>query len=252
VLGREPRQRHSRVDAELREIQTSSTSPANVRAIALQLAREGAEVIVHGRDPERGMETVQAIEAEGGKARFAGADLSDPADVRRLADAIGEVDVLVNNAGRSVWSATAEMSVAAFDEMFASNVRAPYFLVGAFAPGMAERGHGSIINISSMAGRIGLPGGAAYGATKAALASMTQGWAAEFSPRGVRVNAVAPGPVYTRPEGRELFDRLGAGTPMNRAAQPEEIAELVAFLASARASYITGANVAADGGRTAI
>jgi NAD(P)-dependent dehydrogenase (short-subunit alcohol dehydrogenase family) len=252
VLGREPRQRHSRVDAELREIQTSSTSPANVRAIALQLAREGAEVIVHGRDPERGMETVQAIEAEGGKARFAGADLSDPADVRRLADAIGEVDVRVNNAGRSVWSATAEMSVAAFDEMFASNVRAPYFLVGAFAPGMAERGHGSIINISSMAGRIGLPGGAAYGATKAALASMTQGWAAEFSPRGVRVNAVAPGPVYTRPEGRELFDRLGAGTPMNRAAQPEEIAELVAFLASARASYITGANVAADGGRTAI
>lgn len=222
------------------------------RAIALQLAREGAEVIVHGRNPERGAETVQAIEAEGGKARFAAADLSDPADVQRLADAVGDVDVLVNNAGLSVWSPTAEMSVGAFDDMFASNVRAPYFLVGAFAPGMADRGHGSIINISSMAGRIGLPGGAAYGATKAALASMTQGWAAEFSPQGVRVNAVAPGPVYTRPEGRELFDRLGAGTPMNRAAQPEEIAELVAFLASPRASYITGANVAADGGRTAI
>jgi NAD(P)-dependent dehydrogenase (short-subunit alcohol dehydrogenase family) len=222
------------------------------RAIALQLAREGAEVIVHGRNPERGMETVQEIEAEGGKARFAAADLSDPADVQRLAEEVGDVDVLVNNAGYSVWSPTAEMSVAAFDDMFASNVRAPYFLVGAFAPGMAERGHGSIINISSMAGRIGLPGGAAYGATKAALASMTQGWAAEFSPRGVRVNAVAPGPVYTRPEGRELFDTLGASTPMNRAAQPEEIAEVVAFLASPRASYVTGANVAADGGRTAI
>jgi NAD(P)-dependent dehydrogenase (short-subunit alcohol dehydrogenase family) len=222
------------------------------RAIALQLARDGAEVIVHGRNPERGAETVEAIEAEGGKARFAAADLSDPADVRRLADEVGDVDVLVNNAGLSVWSPTAEMSVAAFDDMFASNVRAPYFLVGAFAPGMAERGHGSIINISSMAGRIGLPGGAAYGATKAALASMTQGWAAEFSPHGVRVNAVAPGPVYTRPEGRELFDTLGAGTPMHRAAQPEEIAEVVAFLASPRASYVTGANVAADGGRTAI
>jgi NAD(P)-dependent dehydrogenase (short-subunit alcohol dehydrogenase family) len=222
------------------------------RAIALQLARDGAEVIVHGRNPERGAETVKAIEAEGGKARFAAADLSEPADLQRLADEVGDVDVLVNNAGHSVWGPTAGMSVAAFDDLFASNVRAPYFLVGAFAPGMAERGHGSIVNISSMAGRIGLPEGAAYGATKAALASMTQGWAAEFSPHGVRVNAVAPGPVYTRPEGRERIDTLGAGTPMNRAAQPEEIAEVVAFLASPRASYVTGADVAADGGRTAI
>jgi NAD(P)-dependent dehydrogenase (short-subunit alcohol dehydrogenase family) len=222
------------------------------RAIALQLARDGAEVIVHGRNPERGAETVQAIEAEGGRARFAAADLSEPADIRRLAGEVGVVDILVNNAGHSVWGPTAGTSVATFDDLFASNVRARYFLVGALAPGMAERGHGSIINISSMAGRIGLPEGAAYGATKAAPAAMTQGWAAEFSPHGVRVNAVAPGPVYTRPEARRLIDRLGAGTPMNRAAQPEEIAEVVAFLASPRASYVTGANVAADGGRTAI
>ena len=98
----------------------------------------------------------------------------------------------------------------------------------------------------------GLAGGAAYGATKAALASFTQAWAAEYSPRGVRVNAVAPGPIYTRPEARELFDSLGAATAMKRAADPAEIAEVVAFLASPRASYMTGAIVAADGGRTAI
>ena len=98
----------------------------------------------------------------------------------------------------------------------------------------------------------GAAGGAAYGATKAALSSMTRAWAAEFSPSGVRVNAIAPGPVYTRPEARELFDTLGATTLLNRAANPEEIAEVVGFLASSRASYVTGAIIAADGGRTAI
>jgi NAD(P)-dependent dehydrogenase (short-subunit alcohol dehydrogenase family) len=160
--------------------------------------------------------------------------------------------VLVNNAGHSIWGPTEKTTVEDFDSMFASNVRAPYFLVGAFAPAMAAKGSGAIINISSMAGRIGLPAGAAYGATKAALASLTQGWTAEYSPRGVRVNAVAPCPVYTRPEARELFDALGATTALHRAAEPAEIAEVVAFLASPQASYVTGAIVAADGGRTAI
>ena len=167
-------------------------------------------------------------------------------------DQVGEIDVLVNNAGRSVWAATEDMSVADFDDMFAINVRAPYLLVGAFAPAMAERGAGSIINITSMAGRIGLPSGAAYGATKAALDSMTQSWTAEYSPRGVRVNAVAAGPIHTRPDARERFDTLGATTALHRAAEPAEIAEVVAFLASPKASYVTGAILAADGGRTAI
>src|SRR5882724_12058608 len=129
------------------------------------------------------------------QARFLGADLGNPAEIRRLAEQAGDIDVLVNNAGFSAWGPTADLDVAAFDGMFAANVRAPFYLVAAFAPGMAARGKGSIINISSMAGRLGLPGGAAYGATKAALVSLTQGWTAEFSPRGVRVNAVAPGPV---------------------------------------------------------
>jgi NAD(P)-dependent dehydrogenase (short-subunit alcohol dehydrogenase family) len=117
---------------------------------------------------------------------------------------------------------------------------------------MAARGHGSIINMSSMAGQIGLAGGAAYGATKAALASMTRAWAAEFSHDGVRVNAVAAGPVFTEGAKPERTVALGKTTLLNRAADPEEIAEVVGFLASPHASYITGAIVAVDGGRTAI
>lgn len=222
------------------------------RAIALQLARDGAEVVAHGRDEARGAETVEMIRAGGGTARLVAADLADPAHVERLAAEAGEIDILVNNAGFAAWGPTADFDIAAFDAMFATNVRAPFYLVAALAPAMAARGTGSIINISSMAGRLGLSGGAAYGATKAALASLTQAWAAEFSPHGVRVNAVAAGPIYTRPEARELFDTLGATTPLKRAADPAEIAEVVAFLASPRASYVTGAIVAADGGRTAI
>jgi NAD(P)-dependent dehydrogenase (short-subunit alcohol dehydrogenase family) len=222
------------------------------RAIALQLARDGAEVIVHGRDAARGAHTVEAITAAGGRARFVAADLSTPAEISRLATEVGDVDVLVNNAGFAVFGPTAELQVEQFDALFARNVRAPFFLVAALAPGMVARGQGSIINIGSMAGSLGLAGGAAYGATKAALASLAQGWAAEFSPRGVRVNTVAAGPIYTRPEARELFDTLGATTALKRAADPAEIAEVVAFLASHRASYVTGAIIAADGGRTAI
>ena len=222
------------------------------KEIALRLARDDLQVVVVGRDAARGAAVVAQIEAAGGQARFVPADLSDPTDIKRLAEDVGDIDVLVNNAGRSVWAPTADMSVVDFDSMFASNVRAPYLLVGAFAPAMAERGTGSIINITSMAGRIGLPSGAAYGATKAALDSMTRSWTAEYSPRGVRVNSVAGGPIHTRPEARERFDQLGATTAMHRAAEPEEIAEVVAFLASPRASYVTGAIVAADAGRTAI
>jgi NAD(P)-dependent dehydrogenase (short-subunit alcohol dehydrogenase family) len=234
-----------------RALVTGATSGLG-RAIALQLARDGADVIVHGRDRERGAATVQAITTAGGRASFVGGDLSNPAEISRLVSEAGALDILVNNAGFSVFSETAELKAEQLDALFASNVRAPFLLVGAVAPAMAARGTGSIINISSMAARIGLPRGAAYGATKAALEAMTRAWAAEFSPQGVRVNAVAAGPVYTDGAARERTEALGLTTAMKRAASADEIAGVVAFLASARASYITGAIIAADGGRTAI
>src|SRR6202035_1683234 len=200
--------------------------------IALQLADEGVEVIVHSRDALRGAETVRAIEARGGRARFVAADLSDSTEVRRLAEEASEIDILVNNAGFSVFGDTAGLDAEKFDALFAPNVRAPSLLVAALAPGMAARGHGSIINISSMAGQIGLAGGAAYGATKAALASMTRAWAAEVSPSGVRVNAIAAGPVLTAGAAPERIEALGATTLLSRPARPGEIAEVIAFLAS--------------------
>ncbi len=221
------------------------------RAAALRLAREGFDVLVHGRDAARGEATVRAIEAAGGRASFIAASLDDLGDVRRLAELAAGVDVLVNNGGFAWFGASDALDADTYDSMFASNVRATYFLTAAIAPKMAARGRGSIVNLGSMAGSVGLAGGAAYSGTKAALEAMTRAWAAEYSPSGVRVNAVAPGPVYTAsPE--QVIRAIGETTILKRAAQPEEIAETIAFLATDRSGYITGATIAVDGGRTAI
>jgi NAD(P)-dependent dehydrogenase (short-subunit alcohol dehydrogenase family) len=222
------------------------------KAIALKLASDGLTVLVHGRNPERGGEVVAEIEGSGGAARFVRAELADSASVGQLVREVGEVDVLVNNGGFSWFGATAELDLATYDALWDTNVRSAYQLVAAIAPGMAERGRGSIISIDSMAGHVGLAGGAAYGATKAALSALTRAWAAEFSPAGVRVNTVAPGPVHSDESKRELIESLATTTLLGRGADPTEIAEVVAFLASDRASYITGAVIPVDGGRTAV
>jgi NAD(P)-dependent dehydrogenase (short-subunit alcohol dehydrogenase family) len=222
------------------------------RAAAAKLAADGFTVVVHGRDAARGAVLVDAIRADGGTARFVGADLSESAAFSRFVTDVGAVDVLVNNAGTAWFGPTADLDVATYDQLFNANVRPAYFLVAAFAPKMVAQGSGCIINVGSMAGQIGMAGGAAYSATKAALASFTRSWAAEYSPSGVRVNTIAPGPVYTAVQPAEETEAIGATTIFGRAAQVDEIAEVISFLASPKAGYITGALYAVDGGRTAI
>jgi NAD(P)-dependent dehydrogenase (short-subunit alcohol dehydrogenase family) len=219
------------------------------RAAAVQLAAQGATVLVHGRDATRGAAVVTEIENSGGSARFVGADLSEPAEALRLAEEAGDVDVLINNAGFAWFGPSAELPVDTLEQLFAANVQAPYLLASVLAPKMATRGDGVIVNVASRAGTVGQPNTAAYGATKAALASLARSWAAEYGPAGVRVNAISPGPVYTNAAERELFDSIGKTTVMGRAGEPQEVADLIGFLASPRASYITGTNVAIDGGR---
>jgi NAD(P)-dependent dehydrogenase (short-subunit alcohol dehydrogenase family) len=219
------------------------------RAAALQLAAQGATVIVHGRDVERGAVVVKEIEGIGGSARFVGADLGQPAEAVRLASEVGEVDILVNNAGFAWFGPTAKLAANTLNQLFAANVQAPYLLVSVLAPKMVARGYGVIINVASRAGAVGQPTSAAYGATKAALASLSRSWSAEYGPAGVRVNSISPGPVYTNAVEREVFDALAETTVLRRAGEPQEVAELIGFLASPRAAYITGTDVAIDGGR---
>ncbi|MCW2898537.1 MAG: Short-chain dehydrogenase [Streptosporangiaceae bacterium] len=224
------------------------------RATALALAERGADIIVHGRNKERAAATLQQIEALGATARFESADLSNPAEVTALAERAGNVDILVNNAGIFHFARTADTDAATFDAHVAVNLRAPYLLVQALAPGMVERGHGAIVNISSGAATTPGLGTGIYGATKAALESLTRVWAAEYGHDGVRVNAVAAGP--TRTEGTalfgEAFEAAGQSVALKRVADAEEIAAAVGFLASPAASYVNGTTLNAMGGMPAL
>ncbi|MEV1120809.1 SDR family oxidoreductase [Actinosynnema sp. NPDC049800] len=223
------------------------------RETARLLAAGGATVIVTGRDEARGAETVASIEAEGGQAKFLAADMADLGSVRALAEAVGEVDVLVNNAGIFPFAATADQDAEGFQRLFDVNVRAPFFLTAALLPGMAARGRGSVVTVSTSATSFAVPGAAAYSATKAALESLTRTWAVEYRGTGVRVNAIAPGATVT--EGTQALlpdavDETGRKSPLGRTASAREIAEAIVFLASPRASYVHGELLQADGGRT--
>ena len=229
------------------------------RAVANKLAALGIHVIVVGRNVERGKKTVAEIRAAGGKADFISSDLRGAESARELArKAIelgnGHVDILINNAGIYPFGPTHEMTEEMFEHVYALNVKAPYFLVAELAPLMAKKGKGAIVNLSTMVADYGAPGMSLYGSSKAAINLLTKVWAAEYGPSGVRVNAVSPGP--TRTEGTEAMgeglEKLAAEAPAGRPATPDEIAEAIVFLATDRASFIHGAKLAVDGGRSAI
>src|ERR1700752_5255726 len=147
------------------------------RATALQLAQLGAEVIVHGRSAERGEKVVQEIQNVGGKARFIAADLADADDVRRLSAEAGPVELLINNAGFYKFGSTADTDDAFFDEHVNLNLRAPYILVQQLVPGMAERGNGVVVNLSTIAAAVPARMAGIYGATKAGVELLTRVWA---------------------------------------------------------------------------
>jgi NAD(P)-dependent dehydrogenase (short-subunit alcohol dehydrogenase family) len=224
------------------------------RAVALQLGQLGAEVIVHGRSADRGAEVVREIQNARGKARFIAADLADADDVRRLAAEAGAVEILINNAGVYKFGATADTDDAFFDEHVNLNLRAPYILVQQLVPGMAERGKGAVVNLSTVAATTPAKAGGIYGATKAGVELLTRVWADEFGRSGVRVNAIQAGPTETPGTAVTpgLTDGLGALTALGRAAQADEIANAITFLASPAASYINGAVLQATGGQLAL
>ncbi len=229
------------------------------RAAANKLAQLGYYVLVVGRNVQRGEKTVAEIRAAGGKADFISSDLRDASNAREVARRAvklgsGHVDILINNAGIFPFGPTHETTEEMFDSVYSLNVKAPYFLVAELAPLMARRGKGAIVNVSTMVADYGVSGLSLYGSSKAAINLLTKAWAAEYGPSGVRVNAVSPGP--TRTEGTEVqgeaLEQFAAQAPAGRPATPDEIAEAIVFLATDRSSFVYGATLAVDGGRTAV
>ncbi|MEU9561919.1 glucose 1-dehydrogenase [Streptomyces sp. NPDC048161] len=229
------------------------------RAIAEAFAAEGAHVVVSGRSTERGQEVIDGIRALGGRADFVRAGLDGSAAASRAlareATRVlgGRIDILVNNAGVYPGDTTADTDEETFDEVYAVNVKAPFFLTAAVAPAMVEAGGGAVINLGSWIARLGVPVGALYSSTKGAMETLTRAWAAEFGPRGVRVNAISPGVVLTPAPGEaHPGEVMMEGTPAGRMGTPDAIANAAVYLAGDESAFVHGITLDVDGGRTAV
>jgi 3-oxoacyl-[acyl-carrier protein] reductase len=233
------------------------------RATALALARAGAHVLVHyGRSAQEAESLAATIQAEGGLANVVSADLRAPDGASLLAEQVRSIvgdrlDALVLNAGISKSARIADYTLEDFDNLFATNVRGPFFLLQHLVPVLGEGS--SIVVISSLGARmvVGKPGLEnpsilAYASTKGALETLVKNWAAILGPSGIRVNSVAPGVIdtdmstFTKTEaGREVAMGMQA---LKRLGKPEDVADVVAFVASDGARWITGASIPVDGG----
>ena len=225
------------------------------KAIAERLAADGYGVLVNDLAPERAQAIADAIRAAGGKAVAAAGDVSSEADVAAIVAAartqLGPVDLLVNNAGHVHQCLFEHLEPSDFDRMFAVHVRGTFLMIRAVLPAMLEAGSGVIVNVASQLGQIGGIELAHYSGAKAAVIGMTKSLAREVSSRGVRVNAVAPGPINT-PLVKALSDdwkeRKAGELPLGRFGEPEEVAATVAFLASPAASLFVGQTLGPNSG----
>lgn len=229
------------------------------RATAEAMGRSGTRVAANYCKNRAGAEAaVEAIVKAGGQATAIRADVTRRADVEAMVEKVrerwGRIDILVNNAGDLLARRTlADMTEDYWDQIMALNLKSAFLCVKAVWEEMAARKSGCIINVTSIAGRNGGgPGAAAYAAAKGGLLTYTKGLAKELAPYGVRVNAVAPGvistPYHERYSPPELFQKYVASIPMGRAGTPEEVAEVMVFLASPAARYLTGETVEVNGG----
>jgi NAD(P)-dependent dehydrogenase (short-subunit alcohol dehydrogenase family) len=231
------------------------------RATALAFAREGARVAAADLAAEAAQETVALINAKGGQAVALGGDVASDAAVKAMVDAAvaayGRLDCAFNNAGISGWQLaaagqkTAEWSEAAFDRMIAVNLKGVWLCMKHEIAQMLAQGGGAIVNTASIAGLAGLPASSAYVAAKHGVVGLTRTAAIEYAATGIRVNAVCPGFIrtaMTAPMTQARTEAVMAQTPFGRKGEPEEIAEMVVWLASPRASYVSGAAYNVDGG----
>ncbi|MDR2377803.1 MAG: SDR family oxidoreductase [Bifidobacteriaceae bacterium] len=231
---------------------TGSTSGIG-EAIARLFAHEGAKVVVTGRNSERGLKVVEAIEDDGGQASFVKADVTVDAELRELVECsesyLGRIDILVNNAGRFIVAPLEALTLEDFDDFSALDARSYFHAMKLVIPGMEARGGGVVLNVTSLAALDPMPVFAIYGYVKAGVTQMARAVAREYAPRGVRVNNLLSGLVLTpMTDGSPDFDAVQAAVPIGRASTPMEQAYAALFLCSDEASYVTGCNMLVAGG----